>query len=190
MRKAILLGVIVIVLLLIGLTAKATDQKFSANKSYTNENLVMLDAGQFKPVMEYDNRQTGSINDSILRAQVEPSKNPTPTEKRRLTWQKKLDTYNPPQGKVDILVTGYSSTVDQCDADPFTTASGTRVHRGTMACPPEYPMGLKIKIKDAGVFTCEDRGGAIKGNHFDMWFASRGEALAWGKRTVEAEFIK
>ena len=91
--------------------------------------------------------------------------------------------------KVDILVTGYSSTVDQCDGDPFTTASGTRVHIGTMACPREYAFGTKIEIEGMGTFVCEDRGGAIKGNHFDMWFESRGEALQWGKRVVEARII-
>lgn len=89
-----------------------------------------------------------------------------------------------------ILVTGYSSTPDQCWGNPFITASGTRVHVGTMACPPEYPFGTKVKIKDVGVFVCEDRGGAIKGNHFDMWFTSRSKALAWGRRIVEAEIIR
>ena len=88
--------------------------------------------------------------------------------------------------EVKILVTGYSSTVDQCDGDPVTTASGTRVHLGTMACPPEYPFGTTLEI-EGKIFVCEDRGGKIKGNHFDRWFETRGEALAWGKRTVTAK---
>lgn len=91
--------------------------------------------------------------------------------------------------KMDILVTGYSSTPDQCWGNPFITASGARVHVGTMACPPEYPFGTKIEIDGMGTYVCEDRGGAIKGNHFDMWFESRGEALQWGKRVVEARII-
>jgi len=94
------------------------------------------------------------------------------------------------QGKRKILVTGYSSTPDQCWGNPFKTASGTRVHNGTMACPPQYPFGTKIKIEGIGTFVCEDRGGAIKGNHFDRWFTSRSKALAWGKRVVEAEIVK
>lgn len=87
--------------------------------------------------------------------------------------------------EIEILVTGYSSTVDQCDGDPFTTASGTTVHLGTMACPPEYSFGTTLEI-DGKIFVCEDRGGKIKNNHFDRWFETRGEALAWGKRTVKA----
>lgn len=88
--------------------------------------------------------------------------------------------------EIEVLVTGYSSTVDQCDGDPFTTASGTTVHLGTMACPPEYAFGTTLEI-DGKIFVCEDRGGKIKGNHFDRWFETRGEALAWGKRTVTAK---
>ncbi|MDZ7611153.1 MAG: 3D domain-containing protein [Candidatus Moranbacteria bacterium] len=89
--------------------------------------------------------------------------------------------------ETQIMVTGYSSTPDQCWGNPFRTASGTRVHTGTMACPPEYPFGTKIEIEGMGTYTCEDRGGAIKGNIFDMWFPSRGEALNWGRRTVNAK---
>lgn len=87
--------------------------------------------------------------------------------------------------EIEILVTGYSSTVDQCDSDPLTTASGTTVHLGTMACPPEYAFGTTLEI-EGKIFVCEDRGGKIKGKHFDRWFKTRGEALAWGKRMVKA----
>ena len=94
-------------------------------------------------------------------------------------------------GKViDILITGYSSTPDQCLGDPFTTASGERVKVGTMACPPEYAFGTQIEIDGMGTYVCEDRGGKIKGNHFDMWFTSREEALAWGKRILTARIIQ
>jgi len=124
------------------------------------------------------------------------------SEQFRLTVEKSQRLDSPSDKKTDkektnanqktiihkrILVTGYSSTPDQCWGNPFITASGARVHHGTMACPPQYPFGTEIVIEGVGVFICEDRGGAIKGNHFDMWFASRQEALSWGKRTVQAK---
>ncbi len=111
-------------------------------------------------------------------------------EKRLNIYKERLINSGIKEGKAKILVTGYSSTPDQCWGNPFKTASGTHVHRGTMACPPQYPFGTKIKIKNVGTFVCEDRGGAIKGNHFDMWFTSREKALSWGKRVVEAEISK
>jgi len=111
-------------------------------------------------------------------------------KKRLDIYKSKLARSRFVEGKQNILVTGYSSTPDQCWGDPFQTASGTRVHRGTMACPPQYPFGTKIEIENVGTFICEDRGGAIKGNHFDMWFTSRGAAMSWGKRTVLAVISK
>lgn len=120
----------------------------------------------------------------------EVKKTQTANQKRLAYYKPRLDAYNPPKEEVSILVTGYSSTPDQTWGDPFTTASGTRVHLGTMACPPQYPFGTKVSIEGRGTYVCEDRGGAIKGNHFDMWFESRGEALHWGKRVVAAKIEK
>ncbi len=114
----------------------------------------------------------------------------TANERKLAHYKSKLDAYTPPKEEISILVTGYSSTPDQTWGDPFTTASGTRVHLGTMACPPQYPFGTKISIEGRGTYVCEDRGGAIKGSHFDMWFESRGEALHWGKRVVAAKIEK
>lgn len=111
-------------------------------------------------------------------------------KKRLDIYKNKLDWSRFTEGEHNILVTGYSSTPDQCWGDPFQTASGTRVHQGTMACPPQYPFGTKIEIENVGTFVCEDRGSAIKGNHFDMWFTSRSKALNWGKRVVVAEISK
>ena len=132
-----------------------------------------------------------SIHTSILTAQ-----SPTTEEllfegsKRGKILKQRLEAYEPPKDTLKILVTGYSSTIDQCDADPFTTASGTRVHRGTMACPAQYPFGTQVVIENMGTFVCEDRGGAIKGNHFDMWFSTRGAAKEWGKQYVLADIRK
>ncbi len=114
----------------------------------------------------------------------------TANEKRLAHYKPRLDAYNPPEDEISILVTGYSSTPDQTWGDPFITASGTRVHLGTMACPVQYPFGTKISIEGQGTYICEDRGGAIKGSHFDMWFESRGEALHWGKRVLVAKIEK
>ncbi len=133
-----------------------------------------------------------TFSDSILKNQ------PNPSQENLSVFNTKVKGYSSTKTvseavygkKMDILVTGYSSTPDQCWGNPFITASGARVHVGTMACPREYAFGTKIEIDGMGTYSCEDRGGAIKGNHFDMWFESRGEALQWGKRTVEARIIQ
>ena len=144
------------------------------------------------------NKELASINIGRNKLDVEVIEFKTKREeqieaknKKRLNiYKNRLALARFKEGEQNILVTGYSSTPDQCWGDPFQTASGTRVHRGTMACPPQYPFGTKIEIENVGTFICEDRGGAIKGNHFDMWFTSRGAALSWGKRTLVATITK
>jgi 3D (Asp-Asp-Asp) domain-containing protein len=92
---------------------------------------------------------------------------------------------------VTITVTAYSSTVDQCGADPFTTASGTRVHDGTLAAN-FLPIGTKVRIPDQfgnKIFTVEDRMAARFSNRADIWMPTRAEALQWGARHVRIEIL-
>lgn len=83
-----------------------------------------------------------------------------------------------------VVATAYSSTVDQTDSSPFITASGTRVHDGTLAAN-FLKFGTKVKIPDIygdRIFIVEDR---MRDNHkVDVWFPSREQALKFGvKRT-------
>ena len=58
------------------------------------------------------------------------------------------DRPQPPAKKtVRLTVTAYSSTVDQSDTDPFTTASGTQVHDGTLAAN-FLPIGTRVRLPD------------------------------------------
>ena len=90
-----------------------------------------------------------------------------------------------------VAVTGYSSTVDQCDADPFTTASGKHVHKGTLAAN-FLPFGTIVKFPEYfgdRVFIVEDRMNKRFSNRMDVWFESRREALQFGKRTLTAVVV-
>lgn len=90
---------------------------------------------------------------------------------------------------VRVMATGYSSTVDQTDGDPFTTASGTRVHPGTMAAN-FLPFGSRVRIGNT-IYIVEDRlNSRYNGRYIvDLWFESRAEALTWGARVVEMEVV-
>lgn len=96
---------------------------------------------------------------------------------------------NLPQGKFTILATNYTSAADECGKSDGLTASGIKVHLGTIACPPQYPFGVKLNIDGYGTFVCEDRGGAIKVNHFDIYVETKKEAFAFGKRNLTAEIV-
>lgn len=91
-----------------------------------------------------------------------------------------------------VRASAYSSTVDQTDGDPFTTASGVKVRDGIVASNG-LPFGTKIRIPTHygdRVFTVEDRMNA-KWDHqrIDIWMATRSAAKQWGVRTVTLEIL-
>jgi len=95
-----------------------------------------------------------------------------------------------PKEKFTINASAYTAAADECGKNDGITASGMKVQdKRTLACPPQYPFGAKIKIDGFGIFTCEDRGGAIKGNKFDIYMGTKSEAFAFGRRNLTAEVI-
>ncbi len=89
-----------------------------------------------------------------------------------------------------VTVTGYSSSRDQCDADPFITASNKRVHAGIIALSrdllrrynPDAPFhwGDRVWIEGVGEFIVEDAMNARYRNRADIWFPDRRSATRWG----------
>ncbi|MFA6160177.1 MAG: 3D domain-containing protein [Parcubacteria group bacterium] len=95
-----------------------------------------------------------------------------------------------PKGKFTINASAYTAAADECGKSDGITASGLKVkEKETIACPPQFPMGTKIRISDMGTYICQDRGGAIKGNHIDIYMETKKEAFAFGRRNLEAEVI-
>ncbi len=95
-----------------------------------------------------------------------------------------------PRGKFVANVSAYTAAADECGKSDGITASGARVRANhTLACPPSYPFGTRIKIDGMGVYTCEDRGGAIKGNRFDIYMKTKREAFAFGRRHLTAQVL-
>ncbi|MEX1997709.1 MAG: 3D domain-containing protein [Candidatus Andersenbacteria bacterium] len=90
---------------------------------------------------------------------------------------------------VRVMATAYSSTVDQTDGNPWATASGTTVHRGTLAAN-FLPFGSQVRIGNQ-LYTVEDRLNARYNGKYivDLWLPSRAEAIQYGVRVVEMEII-
>lgn len=92
----------------------------------------------------------------------------------------------------EFEITGYCACERCCDqyADGIT-ATGTEVHAGrTIAVDPTViPYGTTVLIKFADglwhPFIAEDCGGAIKGNHIDIYFDTHEEALQFGRQILE-----
>ena len=90
-----------------------------------------------------------------------------------------------------INASAYTAAADECGKSDGITASGIKVEEErTLACPPAFPFGTKIAIEGMGEYRCEDRGGAIKGNHVDIYMETKAEAFAFGRRNLTAQVIE
>lgn len=120
------------------------------------------------------------------------SREMTAEEKILSKWKEKQQEKwkNLPKEKFVINASAYTASADECGNSKGITSSGLLVKKEqTLACPPEYPFGAKISIEGVGTLRCEDRGGAIKGNHFDIYMETKHEAFAFGRRNLVAEVM-
>ena len=66
------------------------------------------------------------------------------------------------------------------------TASGIPAARGCVAVDTSViPLGTRLFIPGYGIAIAADTGGAIYGNRVDLCMDTYGEAMAFGRRTVE-----
>jgi 3D (Asp-Asp-Asp) domain-containing protein/septal ring factor EnvC (AmiA/AmiB activator) len=76
-----------------------------------------------------------------------------------------------------VVATGYSL--------PGRTATGLRTGWGVVAVDPSLiHLGTRLTIPGYGEGVAADVGGSIRGAAIDLWFPTRAQALAWGRRTV------
>ncbi|MCR5227014.1 MAG: hypothetical protein K6E27_07370 [Eubacterium sp.] len=84
-----------------------------------------------------------------------------------------------------FLLTGYCPCVICCGKTDKVTASGAiATSNHTIAADSRYSFGTKMIILGQ-VYTVEDRGGAIQGNHIDVYFDTHAEALQFGKKYAD-----
>lgn len=89
--------------------------------------------------------------------------------------------------RLTVTLTAYSSTPDQTDDTPFTTASNTQVRDGIVAAN-FLPFGTKIMIPELfgdKVFVVEDRMHRRFSDRVDVWFEHRETAVKFGIQEAE-----
>jgi uncharacterized protein YabE (DUF348 family) len=99
---------------------------------------------------------------------------------------------------------GYESTGKRPgDKNYGITSSGKKAKPyHTIAAPRNIPIGTKVYIPElvkfwvkrgvsiSGIFTVEDRGGAVKGNIIDIYMENTSQTKSWGRRSVTVYFVK
>jgi len=99
-----------------------------------------------------------------------------------------------------VELTGYSSTVDQTNSEPFITASGTGVRWGIVASN-QLPFGTRIRIPEYfgdQIFVVEDRmnrrysypNADNYDGYVDIWFYNRQQANNFGRVRGIIEVLK
>ncbi len=84
-----------------------------------------------------------------------------------------------------FTITAYCPCAKCCGKSNGKTASGVTATAGhTIAASKQFPFGTQLVI-GGKVYTVEDRGGAIKGNRIDIFFASHKAALQFGRKKME-----
>jgi 3D (Asp-Asp-Asp) domain-containing protein len=139
--------------------------------------------------------KTGDANLSKAETQeAEPEKTvkDSKTEEIISQWkEKQADKWaDLPKDRFTINASAYTAASDECGKNDGVTASGVKVEANrTIACPSRFPFGVKIDIEGMGTFVCEDRGGAIKGNHIDIYVPTKKEAFAFGRQNRSARVV-
>ena len=101
---------------------------------------------------------------------------------------------NPEVKKVmNVIATAYSSSPEETDGDPFTTASGTKVREEIIA-NNLLPFGTKVRIPELygeKIFVVEDRMHWRKSHYqIDIWFPSKQEAKEFGAKRTYIEVLE
>ena len=103
-----------------------------------------------------------------------------------------LDTASPSDAALSSVSLGSFVTTAYCPCDSCSDGWGRHTSTGAVATanhtiavdPSVIPYGTKVLI-DGIVYTAEDRGGGVKGNHIDIFFDSHDQTHLYGKRNVE-----
>jgi len=129
----------------------------------------------------------------ILRKKIKERYEDGELKKTELLWQKEIKApvteviaigtakfSGPYVKKYRMLASSYTPTVEECDSDPFTTASGRRVRYGIVAVDPKViPLGTKLYVSGYGYAIAADTGGLIKGMRIDCFFWRRLKDSNW-----------
>lgn len=97
----------------------------------------------------------------------------------------------------NMVSLGLFKTTAYCPCYSCSEGWGRQTSTGALAAsghtiavdPRVIPYGSKIMINGT-VYTAEDKGGGVKGNHIDIYFNTHGETRQYGTRRVEVFLVQ
>ena len=99
-------------------------------------------------------------------------------------------------GNQNLIPLGVFKTTGYCPCRACSEGWGRHTCTGAIAAashtvavdPKVIPFGSKLMINGV-VYTAEDRGGGVRGNHIDIFFNTHGETLQHGTQNAEVYLI-
>ncbi len=89
-----------------------------------------------------------------------------------------------------MVATGYAGGACGGSASGHT-ASGLKARRGVVAVDTRFiPLGTRLYVPGYGFAVAADRGSAIRGNRIDLCFDTYGEAIRFGRRSVQVYILR
>jgi len=169
------------------------DEQEKSNISKVDSPIILL----YATIAEIQSSESTVINESETKTEVEPQmpeKVQTIAEnaKSRQSEDSESNTEQPEEWEsIEMRVTAYCPCPICCgEYSDGITACGYEIQPGDtfVAADSRYPFGTEMIIP--GYSTGQpvkvlDRGGAIKGNRLDVFFATHEEALEWGVQYLE-----
>lgn len=137
------------------------------------------------------NNKVEELNKQIEQLKISKQEQKITSRSEPITREVSANVSNSNSKWIWANISGYCSCVKCCGKNNGITASGSKASANhTIAAPSNYSFGTKIEIEGMGIFTVEDRGGAIKGNKIDVYFNSHNEALAFGRKQLQIRVIE
>jgi len=109
---------------------------------------------------------------------------------RTLDQLRRSEQFHGIASALTMVATAY--TADTATAYPTGyTATGVLAHQGIVAVDPRViPLGTKLFVPGYGVAIAADTGGAIIGDRIDLCMDSYGDAINFGRQTVQVYVLK
>ena len=142
---------------------------------------------------------------AVLSAAVDkPDTTTSTTEQTDTTVETTIPETSVPEEKwIEFTATAYCPCEKCCgvwatkrpldkDGKPIVYgATGIVLRQGVSVAADTsiYPMGTQLEIEGMGIYTVQDRGGAIKNNRLDIYFEDHYEARVFGVQTVRVRVV-
>lgn len=171
------------VVLLVG----GTSESFAASSTYTvKQGDTLYKIAKMHKITVNELKTWNNIKSNIIQ----------PNQKLKIVKSaSKTPSRSSEDNVVKEITVSASAFTANCNGCSGITSTGINLKQNpnskVIAVDPSViPLGTKVYVEGYGYAIAGDTGGAIKGNKIDVFFATKSEALKWGRKDVKIKILK